>query len=86
MEFKWRLCVQLLASVVERNWLALPHCLLCVPVDEALVAFFYHKLVSWNIKSKHHKTTSEGPVFFNYVFNSIEFPFCPMTIPLPMIK
>lgn len=79
-----RMCVQLPESVMEKNGLALPHCLLCVPVDEA--AFFSHKLVSWDIKSKHHKTTSEGPVFVIMFFNSIEFPFCPMTIPLPMIK
>lgn len=86
MECKWRLCVPLPGSVLERNGLALPHCLLCVPVDEVLAAFFYHNLVSWGIKSKHHETTSERACFFVLFFNSIAFPFCPMTILLPMDK
>lgn len=64
MEFKWRLCAQLPGSVLERNGLAVPHCLLCVQVGEALAAFFYHNLVSWDVKSKHHETRSEGPDFF----------------------
>lgn len=68
MKFKWRLCVQLPGSVLERNGLALPHCLLCVQVDEALAAFYYLNLVSWDMKRKHHETTSEKPVFVCFVF------------------